>query len=65
MLCYAMAEAGCKKWLKVFHSVSSKLRYTFAYTYGVVTNGKQKENYLRAWIYQKKSWKLMLQTLKW
>lgn len=37
----------------------------FAYTYGVVTNGNRKENYLRAWIYQKKEWKLILQTLKW
>ncbi|TAJ54113.1 MAG: hypothetical protein EPO58_09460 [Chitinophagaceae bacterium] len=37
----------------------------FAYTYGMVTNGNRKENYLRAWIYQKKEWKLVLQTLKW
>ncbi len=37
----------------------------FAYTYGTVTNGERKENYLRAWIYQKKEWKLILQTLKW
>lgn len=37
----------------------------FAYTYGTVINGERKENYLRAWIYQKKEWKLILQTLKW
>lgn len=37
----------------------------FAYTYGTVLNGERKENYLRAWIYQKKEWKLILQTLKW
>jgi len=37
----------------------------FAYTYGVVTNGSRKDNYLRAWIYRKKEWKLIFQTLKW
>lgn len=37
----------------------------FAYTYGTVINGERKENYLRAWIYQKKEWKLILHTLKW
>ncbi|MBI2284071.1 MAG: hypothetical protein HYU71_10205 [Bacteroidetes bacterium] len=37
----------------------------FAYTYGVVINGNRKENYLRAWIYRQKEWKLILQTIKW
>lgn len=37
----------------------------FAYTYGAVTNGIRKENYLRAWIYRKKEWKLVLQTIQW
>lgn len=37
----------------------------FAYTYGVVTNGTRKENYLRAWVYRRKEWKLILQTIKW
>lgn len=37
----------------------------FAYTYGVVTNGMRKENYLRAWICRRKEWKLILQTIKW
>lgn len=37
----------------------------FAYTYGVLTNGMRKENYLRAWIYRRKEWKLLLQTIKW
>lgn len=37
----------------------------FAYTYGTVINGERRENYLRAWVYQKKQWKLILQTLKW
>lgn len=37
----------------------------FAYTYGMVTNGAKKENYLRAWIYRRKQWKLILQTIKW
>lgn len=37
----------------------------FAYTYGMVTNGTRKENYLRAWICRRKEWKLVLQTIKW
>lgn len=37
----------------------------FAYTYGVVTNGTRKENYLRAWVYRRNEWKLILQTIKW
>ena len=37
----------------------------FAYVYGSITNGDKKGNYLRAWIMEKKSWKLVLQTLHW
>lgn len=37
----------------------------FAYTYGMVSNGIRKENYLRAWICRRKQWKLILQTIKW
>lgn len=37
----------------------------FAYVYGSITNGDKKGNYLRAWIMENKSWKLVLQTLHW
>lgn len=37
----------------------------FAYTYGTVTNGNTRNNYLRVWIYRNRQWQVILQTLKW
>ncbi len=37
----------------------------FAYTYGRISFGEKKENYLRAWIYRNSYWQVILQTIKW
>jgi len=37
----------------------------FAYTYGTVSLGDKKDNYLRAWIYRNGHWELIMQTIKW
>jgi hypothetical protein len=36
-----------------------------AYVYGTVIYGDKKENYLRAWIYLNKQWRVIMQTIKW